>query len=265
MVRPRGKGQKPPDGTVILRVMGRPPRCLDCDYALRGLDVTGECPECGRVFDLGSPGSFHLGQPMPGWARWWVKPVGVPTMCVAALAWLFLSLLVAEPGANYMLGGACALAVCGTPVVLVIVVARADSRWRVARRYGRRASEFGNEAWQGWSLVGSFFLLVLLTIFAVPTRLWFWPFVSSFNDLADKVVQVPIPAGGPRPSLTRQVGPWSVRAEHLGDGIVVIHARGPLNFGGGGFSRAPEGIGMNGYGGGPHGALGFGWRYFTFE
>lgn len=45
------------------------PRCLSCNYDLSGL-ARGECPECGRQFDLEIPGTFVFGRAFRFWRFW---------------------------------------------------------------------------------------------------------------------------------------------------------------------------------------------------
>jgi len=45
------------------------PRCLSCNYDLSGLE-RGECPECGRRFDLGVPGTYIVGRAYRFWRFW---------------------------------------------------------------------------------------------------------------------------------------------------------------------------------------------------
>jgi hypothetical protein len=46
------------------------PRCLSCAYALEGLPATGECPECGRSYDLDDAATFTTKPPFIGWKFW---------------------------------------------------------------------------------------------------------------------------------------------------------------------------------------------------
>lgn len=46
------------------------PRCLKCMYPLVGLGYRGDCPECGRYFDLSLPNSFTCKPPFLFWTYW---------------------------------------------------------------------------------------------------------------------------------------------------------------------------------------------------
>src|SRR5690348_1244012 len=50
-------------------------RCLDCNYALRGL-TDFRCPECGRAFDPDRPLSMNAGRPLDPIARTLLRPMG---------------------------------------------------------------------------------------------------------------------------------------------------------------------------------------------
>ncbi len=49
-------------------------RCLDCNYALRGLPASSRCPECGRPFDLRDPWTVWLPGRPNRVARWLLRP-----------------------------------------------------------------------------------------------------------------------------------------------------------------------------------------------
>ncbi|MCH8146875.1 MAG: hypothetical protein IH987_02645 [Planctomycetes bacterium] len=59
--------------------------CIDCDYFLRGLDVS-VCPECGRAFDPSDATTFqHPSRPV-GWRRWAKAPSLTQAVPAVALA-----------------------------------------------------------------------------------------------------------------------------------------------------------------------------------
>jgi hypothetical protein len=78
-------------------VIAEEAKCLDCNYALRGL-TDFRCPECGRAFNPERPLSLNVGRPLDPFARWAMRPMGrAPRVAMWALvasgvvgpAWLF--------------------------------------------------------------------------------------------------------------------------------------------------------------------------------
>jgi len=55
------------------------PRCLDCAYTLEGAPSPGQCPECGREFDLSDPATFTDKPPFLFWSYW------LPAFLLAAI------------------------------------------------------------------------------------------------------------------------------------------------------------------------------------
>lgn len=59
------------------RIGGAPKYCKKCYYQLKGLELIGVCPECGRVYNLSNYASYtYDDKPPPAWkrlARGWLK------------------------------------------------------------------------------------------------------------------------------------------------------------------------------------------------
>src|SRR3954471_8848655 len=64
-----------------------PPRCLECNYVLRGLPEP-RCPECGRYFDPTDPSSYTVKPPFVLW-RYWLPPLVMTAAACAIWALLY--------------------------------------------------------------------------------------------------------------------------------------------------------------------------------
>lgn len=71
------------------RIQLHPPRCLRCAYVIQGLPSPGQCPECGREFDLSYPSTFTTRPPLVRWKLWapgFALAAGVAFLLTASLA-----------------------------------------------------------------------------------------------------------------------------------------------------------------------------------
>jgi hypothetical protein len=102
----------PPTSQLERELAQLPPMCARCGYVLNGLASPGECPECGRRFDLADARSFTR-KPMRLWWKYWLPPfvlsaiVGLASMifCVVVLgSWGYGAFLAAPLCAGTLLG-----------------------------------------------------------------------------------------------------------------------------------------------------------------
>lgn len=238
-----------------------PARCQRCDCLLEHLVKSGDCPACGLDYDRQDPATVYRGEPLPKGelAKLATSTPGVrwiPVM-VAVLA----SYLLASPFFTYMcvgvfIGGIIAAALwCGLMVRLTPLYDRVRGRERL---FGKRVR---TEARFWWYSLLATVLLSVGTIWAVPTMIWFWPFLPSFNGLATEANQNGV-------EIERMIGPWKTRAKPMGGGIVTVRTdsfNGSALGSGTGFIYLPNGQPMPGYNYGVDLPIAPGWRTFTTD
>ena len=215
------------------------PRCQRCDYVLLGAPAD-VCPECGESFNLRDPATFHARQPLGPVGRLLIASAGWKSMIVVLLTCLVLSWVFKYPSFVYLFFGFCAALFVVTPLMVglwikaLLVGSAIRGRRRVFGHVLKR------EQWAAFTGVAVLLGFCFLANMGACTMLWTWPFLGHFDELADEVKSTMPTAARmdqvvrPANSITRQIGPWNVRAEHYSPGVVILYTGGSGNFAGSG-------------------------------
>ncbi len=159
-------------------------KCLDCDYALRGL-LSNVCPECGRGFDPAVRSTYKSRHWYHMW-HLWESPQPMRTIVVAFVLTVMLLSLASCPG-QFSLGAALAITTCGfffstamlDYLVRTLVYA---TRGRYITRHGQPYRGAGRWRWYAIPV------LILIASSSVltdwPVRLRFWMSRSALESAA---------------------------------------------------------------------------------
>lgn len=154
----------------------------------------------------------------------------------------------------------------------LLILVRTMARTSLRLRYQRTTAELGSEARRIAWIAAAFAALHLSTLIALPTRLWFLPFVARFESAAAEMRAItPEDAWwgkAPMPFQMRWIGPWHVRVEGVyGEpGVVAFYTDGGRLHGGGtGFVHVNGRGKMIGYNRGTDGWIIGDWHYFTTD